>query len=85
MAHKQLIQGHLYRLVQTDLKQYQMADILGVDPSTISRELKINSGKKGNYLKNAHSLALARRKAKTRSRITDEQWTRVEALVAARL
>lgn len=81
MAHKQLTQDqryHLYRMLQTELKQYQMADILGVDPSTISRELKLNSGKRGNYLKNAHCLTLARRKGKVKPRIPFEQWSRVE-------
>lgn len=81
MAHKQLTQEqryHLYRMLQTGLKQYQMADILDVDPSTISRELKLNSGKRGNYLKNAHYLTLARRKGKVRPRITAEQWARVD-------
>ncbi len=81
MAHKQLTQEqryHLYRMLQTDLKQYQMADILDVHPSTISRELKLNSGKQGNYLKNAHYLSLARRKGKVSPRITAEQWVRVE-------
>jgi len=81
MAHEQLTQAkryHLYRMVQTDLKQYQMADILGVDPSTISRELKLNSGKRGNYLKNAHYLSLQRRKGKVEPRISCEHWLRVE-------
>lgn len=81
MAHKQLTQEqryHLYRMLQTDLKQYQMANILGVNPSTISRELKLNSGKRGNYLKNAHYLSLARRKGKVKPRIPSEQWARID-------
>lgn len=81
MAHEQLTQSqryHLYRMVKTDLKQYQMANILGVHPCTISRELRLNSGKQGNYLKNAHALTLARRKGKVKPSITAEQWMRVE-------
>ncbi|WP_299881754.1 IS30 family transposase [uncultured Cocleimonas sp.] len=81
MAHKQLTREqryHLYNMLQTDLKQYQMANILGVDPSTISRELKLNSGTRGNYLKNAHYLTLARRKGKVKPRISVEHWARVD-------
>jgi IS30 family transposase len=81
MAQEQLTQSqryHLYRMVKTDLKQYQMADILGVHPCTISRELKLNSGKRGNSLKNAHYLTLARRKDKVKPRITPRLWARVE-------
>ena len=51
-----------------------MANILGVSPPTISRELKRNAGKRGGYIKNAHKLALARRKNKSKRRISDECW-----------
>jgi len=81
MAHEQLTEDkryHLYQMQKTDLKQYQMADILGVHPSTISRELKSNSGKRGNYLKNAHELTLKRRKGKIKPRITCALKERVE-------
>lgn len=80
MAHKQLTREqryHLYNMVQTAMTQKRMAQILGVHPSTISRELRRNSGKHGHYLKNAHYRSLARRKQKVQPRITEAQWQRV--------
>lgn len=79
MPYKQLTQEQryqLYRMNQMDLTQKEMAKILGVSASTISRELKRNRGKRGTYLKNAHQLAQQRRyKAKPRISATD--WKRV--------
>jgi IS30 family transposase len=43
-----------------------MATILGVSAATISRELKRNAGKRREYIKGADTLALARRKNKSK-------------------
>ena len=81
MSHKQLTQEqryHLYEMNNMSLKQKDMAIILGVSASTISRELKRNAGRRGGYIKAAHTLALARRKNKSKRRISDECWQLVE-------
>lgn len=81
MSHKQLTQGqryHLYEMNKMSLLQKDMATVLGVHPSTISRELKKNVGKRGEYIKGSHKLALARRKNKSKRRISDECWQLVE-------
>ena len=58
-----------------------MAHILGVSASTISRELRRNTGKLGNYTKGAHKLALQRRSAKSKKRISPSQWEQIETLL----
>jgi IS30 family transposase len=81
MSYTQLTQDqryHLYEMNNMSILQKDMATILGVSPSTISRELKRNAGKRGRYIKNAHQLALARRKNKSLRRISDECWQIVE-------
>lgn len=82
MSNKQLTQSqryHLYEMVQLKMLQKDMAKVLGVHPSTISRELRRNKGKRGGYIKGAHQLALARRKNKSKRRISDQCWSLVEA------
>ena len=81
MSHKQLTQEqryHLYEMNKMSLLQKDMATVLGVHPYTISRELKKNVGKRGEYIKGSHKLALARRKNKSKRRISDECWQLVE-------
>jgi len=81
MPYTQLTQDqryHLYEMNNMSMLQKDMATILGVNPSTISRELKRNAGKRGDYIKSAHQLALARRKNKSLRRISDECWRIVE-------
>lgn len=78
---KQLTQSqryHLYEMIQLQMLQKDMAQVLGVHPSTISREIKRNRGKRGNYIKGAHQLALARRQNKSKRHISDECWALVE-------
>ena len=54
--------------------------MIGVSQSTISRELKRNSGKRGYRFKQAHSLASARRAAKVRTpKMTIENISLIEA------
>lgn len=81
MSYTQLTQEqryHLYEMNNMSMSQKDMATILSVDPSTISRELKRNAGKRGDYIKGAHKLALARRENKSKRRINDELWQEIE-------
>jgi IS30 family transposase len=81
MSYKQLTQEqryHLYEMNNMFMLQKDMATILGVSAPTISRELKRNVGKRGEYIKGAHKLALARRENKSKRRISDECWALVE-------
>ena len=58
--------------------QTQIAKVLGVHKSTISRELKRNRGQRGYRPKQAHEKALARRQGKAKPRMTSEVWRLVE-------
>ena len=81
MLNKQLTQPqryHLYEMIQMRMLQKDMARVLSVHPSTISREIKRNKGKRGEYIKGAHQCALARRKNKSKRRISNECWALVE-------
>lgn len=79
LTHEQRYQ--LYRMNKMPLTQKEMAVILGVSASTISRELKRNKGKQGRYTKGAHKLALQRRKNKSRHRISCADWEMVKGYI----
>ena len=84
MSYTQLTQEERYQiyiLKKAGNEQATIAELLGRDKSTISRELRRNRGLKGYRPKQAHALALTRRAAKPRSRIDHENWLRVEALI----
>jgi len=84
MTYKQLTQEqryHLYEMKQMNLPQKDMAQIINVSASTISRELKRNTGKRGHYLKSAHQLALTRRKGKARPRFCAADWQLIEGYI----
>jgi IS30 family transposase len=84
MSYKQLTQEQryqLYRMNEMSLTQKDMALILGVSASTISRELRRNVGKQGRYIKGAHKLALDRRKCKSKPRISPADWKMVEGFL----
>ena len=71
---------HIYTFMKAGLCQTQIAEIIGVHKSTISRELKRNPGRRGYRPKQAHQYAVARRD-KAKSRITDEDWELIEELI----
>jgi transposase, IS30 family len=83
MAYQQLTQEQRYQIhafLKAAFSQSYIARELGVDKSTISRELKRNRGQRGYRPKQAQPFADARRKAKANAtRITAETWQRVEA------
>ena len=65
-------------LLDTDVSQGKIAEVISVSRSTISRELKRNSGKRGYRPNQAHEKALARKKKKSKPRISTEIWVLVE-------
>ena len=65
-------------LLDTDVSQGKIAEVISVSRSTISRELKRNSGKRGYRPKQAHEKALARKKKKSKPRIREAIWVLVE-------
>ena len=80
-TYKQLAQEERYQikaLLGTTISQERIAAIVGVSPSTISRELKRNKGKRGYRPKQAHENALARRKWKAKKQISAKTWSLVE-------
>ena len=71
----------IYILKKAEYSQAQIAELLGRDKSTISRELKRNRGLRGYRPKQAHALAVARRRAKASPRIDENVWQQVETLI----
>ena len=79
----------IYALLQSGHSQAHVARTIGVDPSTISRELARNTGARGYRFKQAHEKALQRRKeasdkprkmtpdlvALVEEKLTQEQWS----------
>lgn len=79
---KQLTQAQRYQLwclIKTSLLQKEIASIMEVSASTISRELRTNCNKYGNYTKEAHQIYLRRRKSKSKPRISADHWQLVES------
>lgn len=80
-TYKQLTCEQRYQikaLLDTGTSQEKISEVLGVSPSTISRELRRNKGKRGYRPKQAHEKALARRKGKSKTRLNPEIWALVE-------
>lgn len=84
MSYAQLTQEERYQiyiLKKVEYSQAEIAELLERDKSTISRELRRNRGLKGYRPKQAHQLALGRRRGKAQSRIDPEIWRCVAALI----
>lgn len=82
--YKQLTQEQryqIYALMKAGLCQAQIANIIGVHKSTISREARRNRGLRGYRPKQAHFLALTRRKKAVQPRITTNTWSIVQQLL----
>ena len=80
MTYKQLTQEQRYQIKALKKMNHSQSDIartVGVHRSTISRELKRNTGKRGYRPKQAHRFAVGRR-AKAKARISNETWQLVE-------
>lgn len=70
----------IYALKKTKHSLAEIATVIGVHKSSVSRELKRNRGQRGYRPQQAHELAEDRRQ-KAVSRITVEVWTVVESLL----
>ena len=70
----------IYTLKKMGHQQTEIAKFIGVDKSTISRELKRNQGQRGYRPKQAHNFAMNRRKQGPR-RIRTETWLLIEAKI----
>jgi IS30 family transposase len=82
-TYRQLTQEQryqIYALKKTKHWLAEMATVIGVHKSSVSRELKRNRGQRGYRPQQAHELAVDRRQ-KAVSRITVEVWTVVESLL----
>jgi IS30 family transposase len=84
MSYTQLTQEeryHIYALKKAGHIQAEIAEIVGRDPGTISRELRRNHGLRGYRPQQAHTLALARRYGKAQPRIHSQVWQQVDELI----
>lgn len=83
--YKQLTSGQryqIYGLKQAGLKQGQIAEKVGVDKSTISREFRRNKGQRGWRPKQAQSLRDERKQACLNGkRFSTDEWAEVERLI----
>lgn len=68
-------------LLKADHTQSEIAELVGVHRSTISREIRRNTGGRGYRPKQAHAKALQRREEKIRFGILESTWQRVEQLL----
>ncbi|MBA6411731.1 IS30 family transposase [Parahaliea sp. F7430] len=71
----------IYALMKAGHSQTEIASIVGVHKSTVSREMRRNRGLKGYRPKQAQQLALQRRQCKVQPRIAPGHWSRVEELL----
>ena len=81
--YKHLTQEQRYQissLLKTTISQSEIARIIGVDKSTISREIRRNIGKRGYRPKQAHHLSCTRKATNSQS-ITAFGWQYVETLL----
>jgi IS30 family transposase len=70
----------IYALMKAAHNQTEIARLINVHKSTISREVRRNRGMKGYRPKQAHQFSLNRRK-KTKYRIEVSTWTLIETLL----
>jgi len=71
----------IYALKKKEHTMTEIARVIGVHKSTVSREIRRNSGGRGYRPKQAHNLALQRRDEKVRFDISEGTWQRVEQLL----
>ena len=71
----------IYSMLKIGLNQSDIAEVLDIHKSTVSRELKRNQGSRGYRPKQANAFAEDRKQAKVRSRIDGSTWAYVEQLI----
>ena len=84
MRYKQLTQDErcqIYALLKAEHSQTEIAAILGRSKSTISREIKRNSGMRGYRPQQAQQIAGERKQKKHGARITRATWLFIEKLL----
>jgi len=70
---------HSWAMKQAGFNQMAIAHDMGVHMSTISRELRRNTGQRGYRPNQAHTLAMSRQQVRARTpRITAETWEMVD-------
>lgn len=82
-TYTQLTQPQRYQicaLLKMGHSRTEIASVVGVHKSTVSRELKRNHGQRGYRTQQAHALAVSRRK-KAKLRILPETWALIEGLI----
>lgn len=70
---------HIERCRKRDMSQTEIARDIGVNKSTVSREVRRNKGQRGYRYQQAQHKALERRKNKGGCRINEGIWVEVEA------
>jgi len=83
-AYTQLTLEQRYQiqaLLKTGHPYQEIAHVVGVHKSTISREVRRNQGRRGYRPQQAHRFTLIRRRTKTRRRIAGETWYCVNRLL----
>jgi len=81
MTYTQLTQGQryqIYALLKMEHSQTEIANVLEVHKSTISREVRRNRGKRGYRPKQAHRNTLKRCREAVKKRITAETWAWID-------
>jgi IS30 family transposase len=84
MTYKQLTREQRYQicaLMKAGLFQTEIAKVIGVHKSTISREMRRNRGLRGYRPKQAHRFAEIRRAKAVTTRISQDTWILVERLL----
>ncbi|MCK4445627.1 MAG: helix-turn-helix domain-containing protein, partial [Candidatus Marinimicrobia bacterium] len=71
----------IYSLFKTGHNQTKIAAVIGVYKSTICRELRRNHGERGYRYKQAHHMAVNRRKDKVPLSIDGNTWAMIESLI----
>lgn len=84
MTYRQLTQEQRYQIyayMKADWSQQNIAAEIGVHPSTISRELSRNRGRRGYRPRQAQEKALARKEQHVHARISPQTWRLIERCV----
>ncbi|MDZ7802816.1 IS30 family transposase [Thiohalophilus sp.] len=82
--YAQLTQEQRYQIqayMKAGFNQTQTANFIGVDKSTVSREVRRNRGRRGYRAQQAHRFCLERRADKAQSRIESATWHHVRRLL----
>jgi len=83
-SYTQLTEEIRYQIsayMKAGFTQTEISLLVKVHKSTISREIKRNSGRRGYHPKQAHVKSLVRRQLKAQARIQDTTWRAVEQLI----